>query len=295
MHMKFREKIFILTLKAIGQLSLKNINRLASFITQIIYLFPFRFKAIIEINLERCLPHLSPKNRALLKEKVIFHTILRFLEMPLFWFGNQAQVKIESTGEADFLEDIKLKKGLIILVPHIGAWETVNCYIAPRLPSASLYKPAKKAYQEELLRLARERHGIEMHPATLGGVKRLFAALKRGKCAGILPDHDPGDNGGLMAPFFGIPANTTTLIAKLASKSKAPVYFILPKRLENAKGFHLYFVKASENLASPDLNQATQALNQEIQDLIMRCPEQYDWAYKRFRRTPWETGPFYDT
>jgi KDO2-lipid IV(A) lauroyltransferase len=292
--MNIKEKALIATLKLLGKLSLRNNYRLSCGIHFILKSFPLRLKKTIHTNLSRCLPNLSFEVLAQFEQKVFFHTILRMVEMPFFWFGpSQDSLIREISGEAAFQADFQKGLGMIVLVPHLGAWEVVNFYMGKRYPSVSLYKPIKKAHQEELVRLARERYGTEMFPTTISGVKSLFAALKSGKCAGILPDHDPGENGGIMAPFFGIPANTTTLIAKLAQKSGAPIYFMLAERLPKGSGFHLHFVKANETLKSKNLEEAATAMNQGIADLVAQFPEQYEWSYKRFRRTAWKGQNFY--
>ena len=96
-----------------------------------------------------------------------------------------------------------------------------------------------------------------------------------------------------MVSFFGIPANTTTLIAKLGEKSGAPIYFMVAERLPKGSGFHLHFVKANETLKSKNLEEAATAMNQGVSDLITQFPEQYEWSYKRFRRTQWNGQYFY--
>lgn len=292
--MKIKEKAFISSLKLLGKLSLRNNYRLSCVIHFVLKCFPLRMKKTIHTNLSRSLPSVSTTDLKKLEKKVFFQTILRMVEMPFFWFGPSEDSLIrEISGEAEFQADFEKGQGMIVLVPHLGAWEVVNFYMGKRYPSVSLYKPIKKAHQEELVRLARERYGTEMFPTTISGVKSLFAALKSGKCAGILPDHDPGENGGIMAPFFGIPANTTTLIAKLAEKSGAPIYFMVAERLPHGSGFHLHFVKADEALKSKNLEEAATAMNQGVADWVAQFPEQYEWSYKRFRRTAWEGKSFY--
>ena len=292
--MKIKEKALITTLKFLGKLSLRNNYRLSCGIRCVLKCFPLRLQKTIHTNLSRCLPNLPAHAMQSLEKQVFFHTILRMVEMPFFWFGPSHDALIcEISGEADFQVDFQKGQGMIVLVPHLGAWEVVNFYMGQRYPSVSLYKPIKKAHQEELVRLGRERYGTEMFPTTISGVKSLFASLKRGKCAGILPDHDPGDNGGIMVPFFGISANTTTLIAKLGEKSGAPIYFMVAERLPKGSGFHLHFVKANETLKSKNLEEAATAMNQGVSDLITQFPEQYEWSYKRFRRTQWNGQYFY--
>ncbi len=292
--MKWGERFQIAALKWAGRLSLKNIYRLSRLLYWIFRPFNFKFKRTIRTNLSRCWPNLSPQALEKLAQKVEHQTIWRMLEMPYFWFGQNRDTALKQRfGEEALKQDFEKGQGIIILAPHLGAWEMVNCYMGMHYPSAALYKPFKKAYQETLLHQARERYGTEMYPATLAGIKGLFGALKRGCCVGVLPDHDPGKNGGEIVPFFGIPTNTTTLIAKLASKSQAPLYFAFTERLPKGEGFQLHFVKASALLASPDLKIAATALNEDIAKLIATCPEQYEWSYKRFRRTPWQNGEFY--
>ncbi|MCX7122992.1 MAG: lysophospholipid acyltransferase family protein [Gammaproteobacteria bacterium] len=292
--MKLMERIQVVALKWVGGFSLKSIYRLSLVLYWVFKPFKLRFKRTIRINLSRCLPDLSSRALEVLAKKVELQTIWRMLEMPYFWFGkNQDSALKQCFGEAQFKRDQARGLGVIVLVPHLGTWEMVNCYVGSHYPSAALYKPFKKAYQEALLRQARERHGTEMYPATLSGIKGLFSALKRGLCIGVLPDHDPGENGGEIVPFFGIPANTTTLIAKLAAKSQVPLYFAFSERLPKGQGFQLHFVKAGAALSDLDLKTAATALNSEMSALIASYPEQYEWSYKRFRRTPWQGGKFY--
>ena len=292
--MRLTERIQVAILKWIGGFSLRTIYRLSLFFYWLLKPFKLGFKRTIQINLSRCLPDLSPHALAVLAKKIELQTIWRMLEMPYFWFGkNQDNALKQCFGEADFKADYEKKGGVIVLVPHLGSWEMINCYVGSHYLSAALYKPFKKTYQEALLREARERYGTEMYPATLAGIKGLFGALKRGRAIGILPDHDPGDNGGEIVPFFGISANTTTLIAKLAAKSRAPIYFVFAERLPRGEGFQMHFVKGGAALSDPDLKCAATALNTEISNLIACYPEQYEWSYKRFRRTPWQGGKFY--
>ena len=292
--MKWSERSQVVALKWMGRFSLKTIYRLSLLLYWTLKPVKLGFKRTIRINLSRCLPHLSPRALESMAKKVELQTIWRMFEMPYFWFGgNRDSALVNRFGEEALKQDFEKGKGVLVLVPHLGAWEMVNCYMGAHYPSAALYKPFKKAYQEELLRQARERYGTEMYPANLSGIKGLFGALKRGRCIGVLPDHDPGENGGEIVPFFGIPANTTTLIAKLAAKSQAPIYFAFAERLPQGLGFQLHFVKASPRLSDPDLNIAATALNLEIADLVAAYPEQYEWSYKRFRRTPWQEGKFY--
>ena len=298
MKLSFKERLFIVSLKSLGQLSLKNIYYLVKIIYFILRPIPMRLKKTIHINLSRCLPMLSQKELKRLEQKVFFHTLMRVAEMPFFWFAPLTQVaklQWEIHGEAAFKKTFSAGNGVIVLVPHLGAWEGVNYYMGHNnYPSVSLYKPRKKAYQELLIKIARERFNVQMFPTNITGIKNLFYSLHSGKCVGILSDHDPGDNGGCFVPFFGIPANTTTLIKKLADKSQAALFFIIAERLDRAKGFRIHFIAADPAISAPSPEDAAAALNAQTAEIIKRFPAQYEWSYKRFRRTLWQDKGFYD-
>jgi Kdo2-lipid IVA lauroyltransferase/acyltransferase len=290
--------LLVFLLKRLGRRSLKTLYRFAYFIYLLLLPFPLKFKRTIYLNLSRCFPELNATDLAYLVKKTTLQTIIRMLEMPFFWFTPLAKInkltwKVE--GEALFKDTMAKGHGVLLLVPHLGAWEAVNFYIGSHYSAVSLYKPSKHEYQELLVKIARERFGVQMYPTTIAGIKNLLQALKAGKCAAILPDHDPGENGGIFVPFFGIPTNTTTLVAKLAAKSKAATYFTVATRLPKGTGFHLHFVPGTPHLSDPDVERAASAMNAQIAKLIQSYPEQYEWSYKRFRRTRWNKMWFYET
>ena len=68
------------------------------------------------------------------------------------------------------------------------------------------------------MREGRSRGRVRLAPADLSGVRELMSALKRGEAAGFLPDQVPGEGEGEWAEFFGRPAYTMTLAAKLAER-----------------------------------------------------------------------------
>ena len=289
MKLKLHERLAVALLKGLRCLSLKTLYHVTCVIYFMLKPFPLRVKKTIARNLECCLPGtVSP-------DAVLFHTFWRIVEMPFFWFSSKKaldKVFLKVTDEDQFQAEFSEGAGAIVITSHFGAWEMVNAYMGPRYPCVTLYKPLRHAYQEELVRIARERYGVEFFEASMGGVKKVFESLKQGKCLGIMSDHDPGENGGIFVPFFGVPANTMTLPIKLIQKSKANVYTLSAERLPKGRGFHLRFTKV-EGLRGVSVEEATTRMNEAIENIVMQAPEQYEWSYKRFRRTEWEGRGFY--
>jgi len=132
--------------------------------------------------------------------------------------------------------------------------------------------------------------GATLVPTDASGVRALYKAVAKNQMIGILPDQDPGDEGGVFAPFFGVPANTMTLLPRLMQKTGAAVIFSYAERLPRGQGFHVHFLPAPADARTDELQQAAAALNLGVENCVRQSPAQYQWSYKRFKtRPPGET------
>lgn len=207
----------------------------------------------------------------------------------VIWAGDSAACTAQALAEG---------KGIVLLTPHIGCFEMVAQAYAERFggaqPINALFRPAKQAWLAELMVHARQRPGMSASPATLSGVRQLLRALKRGETVGLLPDQVPPQGLGVWAPFFGQPAYTMTMAAKLAAQTGAAVMVFRCERLgwrqRRALGAdwrvhaHRAPAPAEAVLHAPDVDAGTAAINRLMEDLIMQCPEQYLWAYNRYKQ-----------
>lgn len=176
-------------------------------------------------------------------------------------------------------------QGLIVLSPHIGAWELAGLYLSSCGPTAIFYKPQRLL--DELIVDARRRAGATLAPITARGIRTLLGSLEQGDYVGILPDQEPReDKGAVFAPLFGVPAYTMLLVNRLARRSGARVIFMIAERLPRAAGFRVHCLEAPEGIDSDEDLIAAAALNRGIEQCIALCPDQYLWSYRRFRRRP---------
>jgi KDO2-lipid IV(A) lauroyltransferase len=129
-----------------------------------------------------------------------------------------------------------------------------------------------------------------MAPTDMRGVRLLLRALRGGGSAGVLPDQVPSQGEGVWVDFFGRPAFTMTLPAKLAAATGARIVFAFCERLPEGRGFTLHFTAFDEPL-SGDATADTQRLNHALEALIRRRPEQYLWGYNRYKAPPGGAEP----
>ena len=169
----------------------------------------------------------------------------------------------------------------------------VGLYGSTHWPMTSLYRPPRQPALNEVMRHGRERAGAKLVPTDAGGIRALYKALGRGELVAILPDQDPDRTAGVFAPFFGVQANTMTLLSRLATKTGATVLMAYAERLPKGSGYRLCFQETDAALIEGDDAEKAIHLNQAVEQCVLKQPSQYQWAYKRFKTRPDGEGKFY--
>ena len=203
-----------------------------------------------------------------------------------FWRGRTAEMLalVRTDGSWDRARELAAqRRGVIFLTPHLGCFEAAGQFLSRHLPITVMYRPPRLEWLDPLLRAGRAQGLARVTTADGRGVRALLKALKGGDPIGLLPDQVPATGGGVMADFFGRPAYTTTLVAKLQRSTGAPIVFACAERLPHATGYALTFHPLPAPLPDDDVA-AARALNDAIEALIRRCPEQYLWTYNRYKR-----------
>ena len=246
-------------------------------------------RVIAERNLALCFPKWLRSERDGLLRWNLQETGKLLFELGSLWLWPGERVlnlvRDPVAGEEMLAEAVHQKTGAILLTPHLGSWEMAGLYYSSRYPLTILYRPSRLGL-DDLSRQGRGRLGGKVVATDPGGIRALLAALRDGEVLGILPDQDPGPEGGVFAPFFGIPASTMTLASRLALRTKAPVFLTWAERLPRGRGFRLHLRILPEVTAAQSLEQSVAALNQGVEAAVDALPAQYLWAYKRFKTRP---------
>jgi KDO2-lipid IV(A) lauroyltransferase len=206
-------------------------------------------------------------------------------ELPALWFRPQHEVAalVKGTegaiGEA--LAAIAQRRPVLFFAPHMGSFEITAQYASMLVPITVLYRPPKMRWLEPAMQEGRGRGKVRLAPADLRGVRELMGALRRGEGAGFLPDQVPGEGEGDWAEFFGRPAYTMALAAKLAERREYEAFLAYAKRLPRGEGYQLVLRRLPEKLEGES---AARRLNRAIEALVRECPGQYLWAYNRYKK-----------
>jgi Kdo2-lipid IVA lauroyltransferase/acyltransferase len=228
-----------------------------------------------------------------LARRAVAHSGRLVMELPYLWM-RPATVTLGSRLGWDGDELIRAAhaqgKGIVFLTPHMGSFEVTAQGYAERFSAAQgpitvLYRPARKAWLRELVDTSRGRPGLATAPATLSGVRQMIRALRRGEAVGLLPDQVPPADMGVWAPFFGRPAYTMTLAARLAQQTGAVLLLAWGERLPRGRGWVIHLAPFSEPLPAGAEAQAESAaaVNRAMETVIRRDPGQYLWGYDRYK------------
>ena len=239
------------------------------------------------------------------RRAAVAHAGCMFAEMPRLWLRPAAEpLQPAVQWQHAELIDAALERGrgLIVLTPHLGAFEVIAQAYAGRFgarqPMTALYRPARNAWLRELEATARARPGLLTAPATLLGVRQMIRALRNRQTVGLLPDQVPPKGMGVWAPFFGKPAYTMTLASRLALQTGALPLLAIGERLPHSEGWCIRVFEMPEPLPAADAfagddvahqTECAAVMNRAMEFLIRQCPAQYLWGYNRYKapRAEW--------
>jgi KDO2-lipid IV(A) lauroyltransferase len=168
-----------------------------------------------------------------------------------------------------------------MLAPHLGGFEIIPRVLAQHFPATILYRPSRQEWLNEVVEEGRAYPNMHFVPTNLNGVRQMTRALTRGEAIGILPDQVPSGGEGVWVPFFGRPAYTTPLPARLANRNNTPVVMFTAKRKDIGKGWLMQASKLAP--LSEDANIAATQINVAIENAVLIAPEQFIWSYNRYK------------
>lgn len=273
--------MFLFLLKILAKLPLRWLHAIGRVLGIVVYLLPGRYRTRIQKNTAQA-GYSTPR----FARRAAAETGAMILETPKVWLdAKHCLSKCVSDDEAIVQAALQEQKGLLYLTPHLGCFEITARALIKNGPITVMFRPPRQAAMEPVMEASRNMPGLNAVPASVRGIREFLKALKRGEAVGMLPDQVPSSGDGVWAPFFGKAAYTMTLAAKLALQADVPVVLTAGERLPKGKGWRIHYVR----LVTPPQATAESmvlAINQAMEELIQRFPEQYLWSYNRYKIPP---------
>lgn len=175
-------------------------------------------------------------------------------------------------------------RGAFFLSAHLGAWEVAALYVGLNLPGGIcvVHRPLDNPLLESELEAFR----IQFGNRTIGkkaALRAMLVEIKAGRAVGILIDQKtrPRD-GGVDVPFFGHPAKTHRILARVVLKTQTPV---IPLFAYSDPGGRFTISLGSPVPVEPgdDEVSLTARYTMVTEEAIRRRPEQWLWYHDRWR------------
>jgi len=204
-----------------------------------------------------------------------------FAHLPRIHVGNVREW-IDYEGFEHYEEAKRRGKGVLFATGHLGNWE-LSAYAHALLtePMSFVVRPLDNPLLDAFV--ARRRAGsgnrvIEKKDFARG----LMRALKANEAVGILVDQNAMADDGIFVDFFGAPACTSPVFAKIAARSGAAV---LPGFAVWREGrFVLKFYPLVE--MTGDEREDTQRVQRAVEVAVREYPEQWLWIHRRWKTRP---------
>lgn len=246
-------------------------------------------------NLQLAYPGLDEHERVQLARDSMRHYTHGVLEIGMSWTWSDERLLglFDDPEGLEVLDQARGQgRGVLLLLPHFGAWEWCAHWLQAHCPAMALYKPGTSATVERKMLERRQRFGIRMAATDIRGLKRVYQELKGGGVVIQLPDQNPSVGQGRFAPFFGVPALTGVLAPRLIQRTGCRVVFMACSR-SGPGHYRMHFLPAEAAVYAPDPDESLAAINRGVEQCIVIDPAQYLWAYKRYKSRPEGEAPFY--
>ena len=279
-------------LGAIGALPLETSMRFGKAVGMFLAkTFP-KLKKTAQRNLEIALPDLPADE----KEKILRGTFeslgrhLGFVSHFRKFQHEDIRHLVEVVGKENFDAAHAAGKGVLFFTGHFGSWEVFNL-----LPPAFgfgmniLVRRIDNPLLEKFVDSFRTKFGsVTLDKAK--SARTMFRVLRKGELLGILADLNVQEKEGVFVDFFGVPASTTTSIAKLALATGAAVLpaFAVWDEAKNKYVVHLepqVEYEKTEN-TEEDIKILTQKITLVVEKYVRKYPEQWLWIHKRWNTRP---------
>ena len=283
------EYALYLPFKALVQrLSLATARRLGRFLGGLAY-FVFRRRTRQALdNLELVFPETTPSNRRLLARRAARNSGAALVEALCWSFRDSTEEGFELHGERHLAELIAARRPFVAVGAHFGVGELGLVPFQDRLERVTVVaKPATNPYFRGESARFRQRRCFREVPSR-GATQELYQALRRGESVGLLVDQRVNPEDGVLVPFLGVPAWTSTTAATLAVRCGAPIlpFFVRPVGRDGYRVDYLEPLEpaAGEGSHRDAIVELTRRVAAVQEECIRAEPAYWFWVHDRWRR-----------
>ena len=272
--------IFFMIFKILG---LKNASNFSGKIVSIIGPI-FRSKKIIEANILRAIPDINSNDI-----KIIINNMWinygRILSEYVF-IKNFRQSKLRDNIKIEgheILEKIKKENKPVIFVSgHFNNFELMAMHIeSSGINLAAIYRPLNNKFLNIIMEKIRTKYICKNQiKKGISGTRQLLSFFKHGSSIALMIDQRVSE--GIKSKFFQHEAFTTTIPAQFVKKFNCKIVPIYIERIHDIN-FKLTIHNPLEFSENDSIDSITSDLNELLEKMILKNPEQWIWSHNRWK------------
>ncbi|HXW56717.1 MAG TPA: lysophospholipid acyltransferase family protein [Candidatus Cybelea sp.] len=288
-----------LGLKSLGILPRGAARFLGVAFVEVAYLFRPELRRIALWNLRLAFPDWTDGQREAALRGMLRQVgwmIGEFSQFPKYT-GEGIKKIVLVDGAENFDQAQRRGRGVLFLTGHMSAWELAPfAHALYGHPLHFLVRSIANRRVDALINRYRCLSGNQPIDKNRSA-RMMLRVLAGGGTVGILSDHNTSGDEGVFVDFFGLPASTTSGLARLALRTEAAVVpGFLCWDAEAAK-YRLQFAPAVELARSgneeEDIRENTARFTRVIEERVRAHPDQWLWVHKRWKTRPPGAEPFY--
>ena len=189
-------------------------------------------------------------------------------------------IKLENN---EILNEVKSKSEPVIFVSgHFNNFELMAMSIEKfGISLAAVYRPLNNYFLNPIMVNIRKKYICRNQiQKGISGTKNLLKSYKNGSSIAIMIDQRVSE--GIQSDFFEKKALTTTIPAQFVKKFNCKIVPVYIERLEN-DDFKIKFNKPLIFNQDESIEQITLKLNQNLEKMILKNPDQWIWTHNRWR------------
>jgi len=195
---------------------------------------------------------------------------------------NNLSNNIEIIGQ-NILEEIKNNnKPVIFISGHFNNFELMAMHIEKSgVDLAAIYRPLNNKFLNPLMEKIRIKYICKKQiKKGISGTKEILKHFKEGTSIALMIDQRVSE--GISCNFFNNKALTTTIPAQFVKKFNCRVVPIYIER-KNKYQFRLEINKPLEFLNNETIETITSNLNEILENMVKRNPDQWIWTHDRWK------------
>ena len=244
----------------------------------------FRSKKIIDNNILKAFPAIDSENLKKISMNM-WGNYGRILSEYVFlknFRESKFEDRLEIVGQ-NILDEIKKEgKPVIFISGHFNNFELMAMHIEKSgVDLAVIYRPLNNKFLNSIMEKIRKKYICKNQiKKGMRGTKQLLSFFKNNHSIALMIDQRVSQ--GIKSNFFKQEAYTTTIPAQFVKKFNCKIVPIYVERI-NKINFRLTISKPLKYSSISTVEGITLDLNQVIEKMILKNPEQWIWSHNRWK------------